>query len=299
MDTKRRFIGLLAFLAITLQAFAYGDTRQEARFLTDKMMYELRLSSNQYLDVYEINYDFLASVSPMRNAIVHGDPRAMDSYYMLLDNRNQDLSWVLSTSQYRRYSGLTYFYRPVAVQSGTWNLRVYFTYTNHNHFYYGPPTNYRSYNGRYHRRNGNHYYYRDRYRSSNNRRYRPIHNDNRRSRDARREDFGYRDQRRESSSSRNNSSRNHSNGRRNEHSRDTRSNSSVSRPSTVPTYRVSETRREPTQTRDSRSNNRRERVSTSNSRSSSRGDQSRTTSRRRANSSSSSTNNQRTGQRAI
>ncbi|WP_018109450.1 hypothetical protein [Bacteroides propionicifaciens] len=298
MDTNKRILGLLAFLVITLQAFAYGDTRREARFLTDKMMYELRLSSNQYIDIFEINYDFLASVAPMRNAIVQGDPRAMDSYYSLLDNRNQDISWVLSTSQYRRYSGLTYFYRPISVQSGAWSLRVYFTYTNHNHYYYGPPANYRTYNGRYHRRHGNNYYYRDRHNSSSNRRYRPIYSNNRRYRDVRQEDFGYRDQRNSSSSRRN--------GRgvsRQETSRNNRSgvrSNTDRRHSDVPTYRVNNqsrenNRRSPGSVEKSNSN---KRVSTRTNRSSSRSKES-GTSRRRTNTSSSSSRNSSSGAQVI
>lgn len=298
MDARKRFLGLLAFLVITLQAFAYGDTRQEARFLTDKMMYELRLSSNQYIDVFEINYDFLASVAPMRNAIVQGDPRAIDSYYSLLDNRNQDISWVLSTSQYRRYSGLTYFYRPVAMQSGTWSLRVYFTYTNHNHYYYGPPANYRTYNGRYHRRGGNNYYYRDRHNSSSNRRYRPIYSNNRRYRDVRHEDFGYRDQRPSSSTRRNDRETTRQETRRASSSRNR--NTTDSRSSSVPTYRVNNQLRESNSrsTRARENKNRGERVSTRNSRSSSRSEQN-VNSRRRTSNSSTSARNSRSGAQVI
>ncbi len=49
-----------------------------------------------------------------------------------LDVRNDDLRWVLSDSQYRRFLGLDYFYRPIYANTGGWNFRVYITYTNHN-----------------------------------------------------------------------------------------------------------------------------------------------------------------------
>lgn len=35
----------------------YQQMRQNTRFLTDRMAYELKLTPRQYNDVYEVNYD--------------------------------------------------------------------------------------------------------------------------------------------------------------------------------------------------------------------------------------------------
>ena len=41
-------------------AMSNSRVRKETRFLTDKMAYELNLNTEQYNDVYEINYDFIS-----------------------------------------------------------------------------------------------------------------------------------------------------------------------------------------------------------------------------------------------
>ena len=60
-------------------------------FLTDRMAFELHLNSNQYNDLYEINYDFLCNIGPYVSGIAVADTRAMDAYYRYLDERNDDL----------------------------------------------------------------------------------------------------------------------------------------------------------------------------------------------------------------
>ena len=56
----RRIIGLflVAMMGIATCSAAMSNSRvrRETRFLTDKMAYELNLSTAQYNDVYEINY---------------------------------------------------------------------------------------------------------------------------------------------------------------------------------------------------------------------------------------------------
>lgn len=156
---------LVATTATTTVTQRIGYTRQEVRFLTDKMAYELRLSSRQYNDVYEINYDFLYAANRLMDDIAHGDPWALDRYYEVLDLRNDDLRWVLSSSQYRRFLQIDYFYRPLYMDGGRyWAFRVYATYPNRSLFYYDVPHHYHTYNGAHCRRSyDNASYYRDRY----------------------------------------------------------------------------------------------------------------------------------------
>ncbi|MCC8187904.1 MAG: hypothetical protein LIP08_10510 [Bacteroides sp.] len=135
-------------------AMSVSKVRKEARFLTDKMGYELNLSHAQYNDVYEINYDFIYSIRYVMDDVVRGYDWAMEEYYTSLDFRNDDLRYVLNQTQYRRFLQTDYFYRPIYASGGKWSFRVYITYTNHNHFYFDKPYHYRSYAGA-HYRSGN------------------------------------------------------------------------------------------------------------------------------------------------
>lgn len=69
------------------------------------MAYELNLSTGQYNDVYEINYDFIYSIRYLMDDVIRGEEWALDKYYRTLDIRNDDLRWVLTASQYRRFIG--------------------------------------------------------------------------------------------------------------------------------------------------------------------------------------------------
>lgn len=196
MKRYRYFIAVVAFLLISTNIFAYGyNTREQARFLTDKMTYELGLNPRQYTDVFEINYDFINAAESLRYDILRGNSAALDRYYSLLDYRNQDIYWVLNSRQYRSFTSRNYFYRPIYRSGSNWGLRIFINYTNHNHYYYAPPTNYRYYNGRSYRGQGQNYYYRDRYSHSRSGKYNSFHSNQRRYNNARKEDFGYRDQR--------------------------------------------------------------------------------------------------------
>lgn len=128
-------------------AMSKSRIRKEARFLTDKMAYELNLSMAQYNDVYEINYDFIYDVNRIMDDVIDGYAWAMDEYYYLLDLRNDDLRWVLSTRQYHEMLDIDYFYRPVYMASSKWTFRIHLHYTNFNHFYFGKPHHYKSYKG--------------------------------------------------------------------------------------------------------------------------------------------------------
>lgn len=156
-------IGAIAMSNESMAAMSNSRLRQETRFLTDKMAYELGLNTNQYNDVYEINYDYLYAVNTLLDRVARGDDRATERYYLTLDVRNDDLRWVLSAAQYRRFIGADYFYRPIYASGNRWNFRVYINYTNHNHYYFGRPYHYNSYSGGHYRNHYNNSYYRGRY----------------------------------------------------------------------------------------------------------------------------------------
>ena len=53
---------VICMLGITIPAMgamSISKMRQNTRFLTDRMAYELKLTPRQYNDVYEVNYDFI------------------------------------------------------------------------------------------------------------------------------------------------------------------------------------------------------------------------------------------------
>jgi hypothetical protein len=120
------------------------------------MAYELNLSSTQYDDVYEVNYDFLSRTRYLIDDVVAGYTSAMDEYYDYLDVRNDDLRWILTSSQYRRFLEKEYFYRPIyTTTSGSWGFRIYRVYTDVNHFFFGKPSHYSTYKGAHYRTNFN------------------------------------------------------------------------------------------------------------------------------------------------
>lgn len=158
------FLVALVSTAACNAAMSNSRVRKEAHFLTDKMAYELNLNTEQYNDVYEINYDFVAGIRYLMDDVLRGEEWALNRYYDYLDMRNDDLRWVLSSRQYRRFMQAAYFYRPVHVSGGRWSFRVYVIYTNHNHFYFPRPYHYRTYCGGHYRTHYHESYYRGRYR---------------------------------------------------------------------------------------------------------------------------------------
>lgn len=166
-------MSLLMVLTIpAMAAMSTSKMRQHSRFLTDRMAYELNLSNSQYDDVYEVNYDFLSRTRYLIEDVAAGYTSALDEYYDYLDVRNDDLRWILTSSQYRRFLEKEYFYRPIyTTTSHTWGFRIYQVYSDINHFFFGKPSHYASYKGAHYRSNFNNvsYYksqHRDRYQNN-------------------------------------------------------------------------------------------------------------------------------------
>lgn len=147
---KKVILTLLAVftVAVNANALSVERAREEARFLTDKMMYELNLTEDQADDVYEINYDYFRALGPVDGIY--------DMYY---DRRYQDLSYVLYDWQWEYFLDRAYFLRPAYIYRGGWAFGIYNYYVR-THFYFGFPRVYYHYNGgHYHHV----HYYRDRF----------------------------------------------------------------------------------------------------------------------------------------
>ena len=153
---KKLLVTLAVAITGVVQAFALTPTaiRENARFLTDRMAYELNLTPQQIEDCYEINYDFIASINPIMDEVVYGYPEYIDRYYNYLDYRNDDLRYIMTEAQYLAFISLDYFFRPVYTYAGNWLFRIFDVYTNHRFFYYDAPLIYHSYYGGH----GRHYF---------------------------------------------------------------------------------------------------------------------------------------------
>lgn len=130
----RKFTLLFCFMLcacfLSARASSFGDIRVNARFLTDRMAFELNLNQSQYNDLFEINFDFLSGVDPYLTGMACADAAALDAYYRYLDERNDDLRWVLSSSAYARFLAIEYFFRPIYALNNVCYLRVYKVYPN-------------------------------------------------------------------------------------------------------------------------------------------------------------------------
>lgn len=156
----KNFISLVVVMLISLSAsnlkawspWSISQVRENSRFLTDKMAYELDLTPRQYNDVYEVNYDFFCAVRFKLALIAQGYNQYYDVYYEALDLRSEDLRWVLSDSQFRRFVNIEYFYRPIYRYSDSYYLRVCQAYP-HGTFYFDFPHTLRVYAGEHHHGN--------------------------------------------------------------------------------------------------------------------------------------------------
>ena len=136
---KMMLMAMMMAMTITAHAMSYSAAKNEALFLSDKMAYELNLTEAQYEAVYEINLDYMMSVSGRT-----------DVFGTSWNRRNSDLQYVLTVRQYNQYVGLSYFYRPLSWKSGGWAFNVYNHYGDRNHFYKARPKTYASYKGKGH-----------------------------------------------------------------------------------------------------------------------------------------------------
>ena len=148
---KKLLFTLIAMLSIAVQANAmsYEQARNEALFLTDKMAYELNLNDAQYEAAYEINLDYLMSVTNRYNV-----------FSVSWEHRNCDLQFILYPWQWEAFIAASYFYRPLVWEAGYWHFSVYARYPHRTYFYFGRPHFYATYRGGHSwHHNGGHSYY--------------------------------------------------------------------------------------------------------------------------------------------
>lgn len=143
-------MALLLTVALSTMAMSYEQARDRALFLTDKMAYELNLNDEQYEAAYEVNLDYLMSISTYD-----------DLYGTYWTRRNMDLSYILFDWQYNAFCSAAYFYRPLIWTNGVWRFSIYVRYPNRTYFYFGRPAFYATYYGghSWHRNGGRSWYH--------------------------------------------------------------------------------------------------------------------------------------------
>ena len=114
------------------------------------MAYELNLNDEQYEAAYEVNLDYLMSISTYD-----------DLYGTYWTRRNMDLSYILFDWQYNAFCSAAYFYRPLVWTNGVWRFSIYVRYPNRTYFYFGRPAFYATYYGghSWHRNGGRSWYH--------------------------------------------------------------------------------------------------------------------------------------------
>ena len=162
---------LLTLVSLSTMAMSRSKIRNHARFITDRMAYELDFTPMQYDDCYEINYDFISAVAPIMNDAARGYYDAINAYYRYLDWRNDDLRYIMTASQYIRFMSKDYFYRPLYTRNFSWYFRIYTTYSNRSFFYYDAPSIFKSYRGAHSRISVSGGFYTNRYNMYANNRY--------------------------------------------------------------------------------------------------------------------------------
>lgn len=133
----RRFLifAVMALGVLASHAIPFEEARREALFLTDKMAYELNVNEAQYEALYEINLDYLMSLSSSRD--VKGTH---------LNRRNYDINCVLTPMQYSKFYKADYFYTPAKWDAGV-VLKVYTRYPDRSKMYRKAPYSYSVYRG--------------------------------------------------------------------------------------------------------------------------------------------------------
>lgn len=160
---KMILASLLLGVGLSVQAMSESRLRTAARFLSDRMAYELDLSPMQYDDCFEINYDFFIAANNVMDDVVDGYVDAINRYYDYLDYRNEDIRQVLTAAQYSRFLEADYFFSPIYTRGSGWYFRIYNIYNNPSFYYYDRPTGFYSYRGGHSRRVYRGGFYIDRY----------------------------------------------------------------------------------------------------------------------------------------
>ena len=105
---KRMIMTLVAawMMIASMNAQRLTDIQAEARFITDKMVVELGLSSAQRNNLLNINLTYLDGIRSYRDIDAYG------WHY-----RNKQLKRMMTARQWKKFKNPYYFYRPIGWQN--------------------------------------------------------------------------------------------------------------------------------------------------------------------------------------
>lgn len=114
----------------------YAEAQENAWFLTDKMAYELNLTTEQYDRVFEINLDYFMSIRT-----------ASDCGGKYWNFRDADLRCVLFDWQYTLFTTLDYFFHPIRWIRSAWYFPIFDHYRS-GYFFFDKPAIFTKYVGK-------------------------------------------------------------------------------------------------------------------------------------------------------
>lgn len=134
----------LFFGAMTMSAqrMSYEAISNNARFLTDRMAYELGVRSMSIIDdLYRINFDYIYGVNEYLDEIALG--YYYDDYMDICTRRDYALRRLLGDIMWNRLIGYDYFYRPIVFSNRRWHFGIYdYDRWGTHHYFYNPPRHY-------------------------------------------------------------------------------------------------------------------------------------------------------------
>lgn len=144
---------LFGAMTMNAQRMSYEAISNNARFLTDRMAYELGIRSMSIIDdIYRINFDYIYGVNEYLDEIALG--YYYDDYMEICNRRDYALRRLLGDMLWNRLIGYNYFYRPITFANHRWHFCIYdYDRYGMNHYFYSAP---RHYTRRY---SGGHYFH--------------------------------------------------------------------------------------------------------------------------------------------
>lgn len=120
---KRMIMTLVAvwMMITSMNAQRLTNIQAEARFITDKMVVELGLSSAQRNNLLNINFTYLDGIRSYRDIDAYG------WHY-----RNKQLKRMMTARQWKKFKDSYYFYRPIGWQNHVYVHHIYTKYPKHN-----------------------------------------------------------------------------------------------------------------------------------------------------------------------
>ena len=116
---KRTILAIVAIVLTFSSACAQKlqNIRVEARYITDKMVAELGLTTVQRNSILQLNIDYLNGINGYR-----------DIHDKAWKYRNKQIRKMLNSRQWKRYRNASYFYQPIGWERGTYVHNIYLKY---------------------------------------------------------------------------------------------------------------------------------------------------------------------------